>query len=239
MAAQSEFIELAVANSRILSHCLSHYRRQWAAITTCLPSTITSHSHYQKLISSLKVKARRPHRQHDNRKVQKEYNIIHENKSENENKTENESTDANISDCTPYVTSRTSSGRRKLLTKSEKKKHELSTRKAKKSISIPGLALSNNLCGYGRSCLLTGGLITRNSSNAPQQLSESMGTLRHNMNYSLHNDFEDEEEEEAVAKLWVKQLLGKYERLVPLNEAFGKELRVWEECAGALVGAGP
>lgn len=241
MAAQSEFIELAVVNSRILSHCLSHYRRQWAAITTCLPSTITSHSHYQKLITSLKAKARRPHRQHDNRKVQQEHYPQHENRNEHRNENENgdENTDVNITDYTSQVSSRRSSGRRKDTIKSERANNGFIKRKAKKSISIPEVTPSNNLCDYGQSCLLTGELIPCNISNTPQQLSESMGTLQHKMNHSLHNDSEDEEEEKAAAVLWVKQLLGKYERLVPLHEAFGKELRVWEECAGALVGAGP
>jgi hypothetical protein len=234
VAAQSEFIELAVANRRILSHCLDHYRRQWAAITTCLPSIITSHSHYQKLITSLKTKARRPQRQHDSRKVQQEYNPQLENRNENE--TENENSDINITDCTSYVSSRRSRGRRKLGSVSEKAKHGFINRKAKKSISIPELTLSNNLCEYGQSCLLTDGLISSNFSNYQHQLNESMGNLQHKMNYSLHNESEDEEK--AVAMLWVKQLLGKYERLVPLDEAFGKELREWEECAGALVGAG-
>lgn len=235
MAAQSGFIELAVANSRILSHCLDHYRRQWTAITTCLPSTITSHSHYQKLITSLKTKARRPHRQHDSRKVQQEYSPQHENRNENENEIEN--SDVNVTDCTSYVSSRRSSGRQKLVTKSEKIEHGFITKKAKKSISIPELTLSNNLCEYGQSCLLTDGLISRNFSNYQHQLNESMGPLQHKMNYSLQNDSKNEEK--AAAMLWVKQLLGKYERLAPLDEAFGKELKVWEECAGDLVGAGP
>jgi hypothetical protein len=239
--AQSEFIELAVANRRILSHCLDHYRRQWAAITTCLPSTITSHSHYQKLISSLKAKARRPRREHDNRKVQQEFNPQPENRSENENENENENekenSDVNITDSSSYVSSRRSSGRRKVENKSKKTKHGFFERKEKKSISIPELTLSNNLCEYGQSCLLTDGLISSNFSNYKHQLNESMGTLQRTMNYSLHNDSEDEEK--AAAILWVRQLLGKYERLVPLNEAFGKELNVWEECAGDLVGAGP
>ena len=215
---------------------MDHYRRQWTAITTCLPSTITSHSHYQKLITSLKTKARRPHRQHDNRKAQQEYSPQHENRSENENENENEITDVSITDCTSNVSSRRSRSRRKSVSKSEKAEHGFINRKAKKSISIPDLTLTNDLCEYGQSCLLTDGLISNNFSNYQHQLNESMGTLQHKINYSLHDDSGDEEK--AAAMLWVKQLLGKYERLAPLDEAFGEELKVWEVCAGALVGAG-
>lgn len=52
---QDEFSLLLAAHIVILNRCLVEHPRQWSVITECLPDEITSHSHYRRLISSLKA----------------------------------------------------------------------------------------------------------------------------------------------------------------------------------------
>ena len=247
MAAQNEFIEVAIANSRILSYCLNQYKRQWSSITACLPSSITAHSHYNKLLSSLKSKARKPQRQH---KEQREHNPKSEDKykdtngNENRNKNKNVNSTLDKTDWVSSMDSKISTDKRKLKIECGTVKNKLI--KTKELKPIPKKTLKTNLCKYGQSCLLSDSSTFLNTSDVPQYLmglTNDIMCITNNSTSQSHSDNQDSDSAKAAAAalLWIKQLLGRNlpEHLVPLDDAFGKELRAWEECSGSLTGAGP
>ena len=141
------------------------------------------------------------------------------------------------------------SDERKLTIKSGTVKSKLMKRKMKKLKPIPKKTLTINLCKYGQSGLLRNGSTFLNTSDIPQQsfgLTDDIMHITKDSTSQSHSDIQgsDSDSEKtaaAAALLWIKQLLGRnlIEHLVPLDDAFGKELRAWEECSGSLTGAGP
>ena len=51
-------MDIAVQHGRVLSRCLQSFAGKWAAIQSCLPSELTEHCHYNRLVTNLKIKAR-------------------------------------------------------------------------------------------------------------------------------------------------------------------------------------
>ena len=163
------------------------------------------------------------------------------NKNENENENENENSTLNRTDWVSSFTSKASTDKRKLKIKSGTAENKLTKRKMEKLKSIPKKTFSTNLSKYGQSGLLSDGSTFLNTSDIPQKSIRSTNKIIHNMNNSTSHSDIQESEKTAAALLWIKQLLGRNlpEHLVPLDDAFGKELRAWEECSGSLIGAGP